>query len=495
MGLYHRANGGGSTAASPQPKRFALPFLPDNAMGNEAAIIAISGHLVLGEVVAATALLVAILAIDDLFIDLAFIGRTIWQGCIGHRRDPRPTLAQLRNIDPTPMAIIIPAWDEADVIGAMVTRLLGSLDYPCFRLFVGVYPNDPGSIAALARIKDHRLQTVLCSRPGPTTKADCLNHLWHAVVADECIAGRRFRAIILHDAEDIVHPQELRVQNALIPHLSMVQLPVIPLVDGGSRWVSGHYLDEFANNHIKDVMVRAMIGAAVPSAGVACAIDRDILGRIAAAAGGDPFDPACLTEDYELGLRIKAMGGRTALVRVQCPEGSGVIATREHFPATFDAARRQKIRWLLGIALSGWDRLGWPGGVADRYMLARDRKAVGAALLTVVAYGLTLLILVDIAVVALVPGLAALPPLFGPFAATLVALNFAMLIWRLVMRASCTSYQYGWREGIRAVPRALVSNFINAAAAWSACRRYANAMRDGSALVWDKTAHRFPAAA
>jgi adsorption protein B len=450
---------------------------------------AVAGHLMLGEVVAATALLLMLSAIDDLFVDLVFIGRTAW---LRQRRTPRLQLAQLRAVEPGWMAIIIPAWDEAAVIRAMLTRLLATHDYPCYRVFVGLYPNDPAGIAAVAAISDARLQPVLCSRPGPTTKADCLNHLWRAVEADEIATGRRFKAIVLHDAEDVVHPQELRVQNALIPGLAMVQLPVIPLVDGGSRWVAGHYLDEFANCHIKDVIVRAMIGAAVPSAGVACAIDRETLGKIAAAAGGNPFDPACLTEDYELGMRIKMLGGATALVRVPCPDGSGVIATREHFPASFAAARRQKARWLVGIALSGWDRLGWPGGLADRYMLARDRKAVAAALLTMVAHVLTLFILLDMALVALVPGMAKLPPLFGPLASTLVAVNIALLVWRLAMRAACSGHQHGWREGVRAIPRALVGNIVNAAAAWTACGRYATSMRTGKALGWDKTAHRFP---
>ena len=90
-----------------------------------------------------------------------------------------------------------------------------------------------------------------------------------------------------------------------------------------------------------------------------------MLGRIADEAGGDPFDPTCLTEDYELGLKIKALGGTTALVRVRCPGEAGVVATQRAFPGQLcETARRQKTRWLLGIALAGWDRLGWPGRVS-----------------------------------------------------------------------------------------------------------------------------------
>jgi len=85
-----------------------------------------------------------------------------------------------------------------------------------------------------------------------------------------------------------------------------------------------------------------------------------------------------------------------------------------------------------------------------------------------------------------------LPPLLGPLAETLAALNLAILAWRLAMRAACTTHIYGWREGVRSVPRAIVSNVINAAAAWSACRRYIEMLRTGLAPAWDKTTHRFP---
>ncbi|MGL4543239.1 MAG: glycosyl transferase family protein, partial [Polymorphobacter sp.] len=393
---------------------------------------------------------------------------------------------------PAPIAIIVPAWDEAAVIGQMLTNLLGRLDYPRYRVFVGVYPNDPASRAAVAAIADHHVETTVCQRPGPTTKADCLNHLWEAVLAHERRVGEAFKAVVLHDAEDVVHPQELWIYDALIPRFAMVQLPVLPLPDRGSRWVSGHYADEFAENHAKDLVVREALGAAVPSAGVASAIDRHYLGRIAIAAGGAPFDATCLTEDYELGHRLKALGGRAALVRLKRGDERGVVATREHFPATFDAALRQKTRWLIGIGLAGWDRLGWPGGLADRYMLLRDRKALLTALLSVIGYGVALLFLADVLLRASLPAAAMLPPLAGPGLAALLWLNAGLLLWRLAMRASFTAHAYGPFEGIRAIPRALASNVINAAAAWNAITRYGQSVRGEVRLSWDKTTHRYP---
>lgn len=304
----------------------------------------------------------------------------------------------------------------------------------------------------------------------------------------------RFKAVVLHDAEDVVDARELAVFDHLIPRLAMVQLPVTPLVDRGSRWVSGHYLDEFAEAHGKDVVVREAIGAAVPSAGVACAIERDMLGAIAGAAGA-PFDPDCMTEDYELGIKVAARGGRGALVRIAGVRGGRVVATREHFPATADAAIRQKTRWLLGIALSGWDRVGWPGGWADRYMLLRDRKAIVAPLLTAAGYVAVAATLVDMALVASLPGAARFAPLApaGSPLAVLLWVNGAALGWRLGLRAGFTASVHGWREGVRAIPRVVVANWINAAAAIAALRRYRRIARGREAPRWDKTVHRFPA--
>ena len=449
-------------------------------------------HIAVREILLLTAVGLAVSGIDDFFIDMVFFARTLWRRAAVYTRHHRASAESLRQPDPAPIAIIVPAWDESAVIGAMLSDLVRRMDYPRYRVFVGVYPNDPAGILAIAGVGNHRIQMALCRRPGPTTKADCLNHLWHAVLAHEIHVGERFKAIVLHDAEDVVHPQELWVFDALIPRLAMVQLPVFPLPDKTSRWIGGHYLDEFAESHTKDIVVREALGAAVPSAGVACAIDRDYLAKIAAGADGSPFDADCLTEDYELGLRIKALGGRGALVRLRSGDERVVVATREHFPNSFDAALRQKTRWLTGIALSGWDRLGWPGGLADRYMLLRDRKALVAALLSVIAYFAALLMLFDAGLRAHLPAAAALPPLTTRGLAALLWINAALLAWRLLMRACFTAHAHGPVEGLRAIPRAIASNLINAAAALAACRRYRAITRGHAKASWDKTAHRFP---
>lgn len=289
--------------------------------------------------------------------------------------------------------------------------------------------------------------------------------------------------MVLHDAEDVVHSAELALFDALIERHDLVQLPVVPLVDPGSRFVSGHYLDEFTEAHGKELVVRTALGASLPSAGVGCAISRAALAALAAERGA-PFDPESLTEDYELGLRLRMMGRRGAFVRLPAGPGRPVVATREYFPAALEAAVAQKARWMTGIALAGWDRLGWSGGLAERWMRLRDRQSPIAALVMAAAYlALALWVLLLLAH-WLTPW--ELPP-FGPVLNGLLVLNSVLLLWRLAVRFGFVAAAHGWREGIRSLPRTVTANIVAMMAARRALARYLSGRSQ-----WDKTAHAFP---
>ena len=126
----------------------------------------------------------ALSSLDGIVVDAAFFGRLAWRRATVYRHHARASADRLGG-DGGTMAIIVPAWDEAAVIGPMLRALVAGLDYPDYRVFVGVYPNDPATQAEVAAVADPRIVMVTCTRPGPTTKADCLNHLWRAVIADE----------------------------------------------------------------------------------------------------------------------------------------------------------------------------------------------------------------------------------------------------------------------------------------------------------------------
>jgi adsorption protein B len=289
--------------------------------------------------------------INDLAVDLIYFGRRFWRRTVIYKRYRRAYASYfVFRKDPGFIAILVPAWDESAVIASMLKATLKKLDYPDYRIFVGHYRNDPATAAAIQTVSDDRITPVQVEVDGPTTKADCLNHLYDALIEHELATGRSAKAVVLHDAEDVVHRYELRIFDGLIDRAAVVQLPVLPLVDPKSRWIGGHYCDEFAEAHIKELVVREAVGAAIPLAGVGCAIAREPLARLAAMHEGRPFAGTSLTEDYEMGLRFGELGLKTMFVRIPAEPGEpGAVASRGHFPATLGAAVRQKARWLGGV--------------------------------------------------------------------------------------------------------------------------------------------------
>lgn len=386
-------------------------------------------------------------------------------------------------------ALFIPAWDESTVIAAMLRHTHKRVEGTAVHIFVGYYPNDAKTREIVQSIAAQipNVVAIRGSRPGPTTKADCLNTIWAGMLAHESSAAIRFDAIVLHDAEDLVHAQEIALFDCLLERHDFVQLPVLPLPDPHSRWIGNSYCDEFAEAHGKAMPVRQLLGAAIPSAGTGCAIDRFALEAMAQARGGLPFDADSLTEDYELGLRIAEAGGNGCFARVRDEDGA-LIAVRSHFPSKLGTAVRQKSRWVMGIALSGWDRLGWRGGWAERWMRLRDRSAILAAMVLFAAYA-ALVLAALLLVVDLFSDFGMNP--VGPVLRLLLWINFAMLVWRLLMRAGFTGHGYGWREGLRAIPRTFASNIVAMMAARRAMGRY---LFGGPAATtrWDKTSHVFP---
>lgn len=441
-----------------------------DAVARESVLLASIGFLVGG--------------IDDLAFDAVY-----WGGWPRRRAEPR--VVDLAEGVGGRLAVFVPAWDEATVIGAMLATTLDRFGADDCRLYVGVYANDRATIDAVAAVaeRDRRIRIVVNPRPGPTTKADCLNRLWQALLREEAAEGWRAAAIVFHDAEDVVHRDELRVHRALLADHDVVQLPVRPLVDARSPLVAGHYIDEFAEAHEFRLVARGMLGAPLPLAGVGCAIGREMLARIAAQRGGAPFDADSLTEDYELGLMSATLGARQVFARVRDADGA-MVAVAEYFPNTVHAAVRQKARWMVGIALDGWDRMGWgaAGDWRDHWMRMRDRRAPLAMLLLFAAY---------VALVAWGASLGAhaiagtrAPPLSAAMM-TLLTINSGMLVWRLTMRAWFTGRAYGRWQAALSLPRALVGNYIALLAARRALWRYAAAL-SGERPHWDKTAHRFP---
>lgn len=54
-----------------------------------------------------------------------------------------------------------------------------TLDYENYHIFVGTYPNDPDTQRDVDEVcaRFPNVHKVVCARPGPTSKADCLNNV------------------------------------------------------------------------------------------------------------------------------------------------------------------------------------------------------------------------------------------------------------------------------------------------------------------------------
>lgn len=422
-------------------------------------------------------------ALDELLVDVMWL----WLRLSGRAPTPRLTddsKGELSGI----AAVLVPAWRESAVIGAMVGHCLESWPQRNLRLYVGVYRNDEPTLAVLTAMgHDSRLRVVLHPRDGPTTKADCLNRLYRAMCEDERRSGETVRCLILHDAEDMVHPAALSLMDRALDEVDFVQIPVRAEPQARSPWIAGHYCDEFAEAHAKDMVVRNWIGAGLPSAGVGCAFSRRAIDRILARRGTpEPFAADCLTEDYEAGLLVSETGGKSRFLRVRDRHGQ-LVATREFFPATLAASVRQKTRWLHGIAFQGWDRLGWSARPCDLWMRLRDRRGPLVALVLAAAYSL----IVIWPFVRLAEGTHAIAPIApDPVVGWLLGLNIASFAWRLALRLCFTTREYGVVEGVRAVFRFPVGNIIAIMAGRRALVAYLQVLLGGK-LRWEHTTHLF----
>ncbi|MDB5928707.1 MAG: nfrB, partial [Polaromonas sp.] len=245
------------------------------------------------------AVIIFVSSVDDLFIDLVYWSRRIWRGLTVYGRHRPLESSALYEIDEKPLAVMVPAWQEFGVIGKMAELAATTLDYENYHIFVGTYPNDALTQGEVDEVQARfpNVHKVVCARPGPTSKADCLNNVLDAILQFEQRAGLKFEGFILHDSEDVLSKSELRVFNYLVGRKDLIQVPVYPLPRKWHEFTGGHYLDEFAEMHGKDVVVREALAGQVPSAGVGTCFSRRAVEVLIKEGNGVAFDVQSLTED------------------------------------------------------------------------------------------------------------------------------------------------------------------------------------------------------
>jgi adsorption protein B len=453
----------------------------------------------------------AVSSVDDVFVDVYY-----W--CLRGSRRQKAKDAELARtlqvgseLPERPFAIMVPAWKENDVIFSMVATNSRLLVYRNCHYFIGVYRNDEPTIAEVRRVQAFypNVRMVVVPRDGPTSKADCLNVVLAAILNHETEAGVAFAGIVLHDAEDFIHPHELKVFNSLIGPCDFVQLPVFSFTQPLRDVVGGIYMDEFAEVHTKDLVVRNHLSGLIPCAGVSACFSRNAIVALAQENRGEVFQTSCFTEDYDIAFRLRALGLKAAFV--SCPVNYTIdidqetatpvyvnrtlpIATREFFPSELRGAYRQRARWLIGIVFQGTSAHGWKGNRGTRYFLFRDRKGILTAPVIILGYfALANIALIGLYLATYAPGAEFDYVLLSQdYVLTLFYVNMAFLAWRIAHRVIFTTKIYDWRHGLMSVPRLIVANFVNFFAAVRATRSYLGHIVIGKPLVWDKTSHSYP---
>jgi adsorption protein B len=442
-------------------------------------------HLVLA-ILAPLAAALLISGVDDLVVDVAWAWTWLRSALRPAASLYPPGPRQLENAPRRRIAIFVPLWHEERVIGRMLEHNLAAIRYPDYHFFAGCYPNDVKTQEAVRAVAERfpQVHMALCPHPGPTSKADCLNWIYQLLLLHEQNTGQIFDIVMLHDAEDLIHPEELRWINYYAARYDFVQTPVLALATPLRQLTHGVYCDEFAENHTRDMTVRAALGGFVPSCGVGTGYRRDALERLARALSNRLFEPEALTEDYENGLRLFRLGCSQAFVPISRSSKGGrdFVVTREFFPSSWNSALRQRTRWVTGIALQGWQRFGWSGKPGEIYWLWRDRKGLIANPLSlaanlVFAYGLA----------------TALWMRVTPGQARLAEATLALQVLRIGVRALCTGRVYGLVFALGVPVRAVYANALNTAATMQAIARYTWARVHGRPLRWLKTEHAYPA--
>jgi cellulose synthase/poly-beta-1,6-N-acetylglucosamine synthase-like glycosyltransferase len=231
-------------------------------------------------------------------------------------------------------AILVPAWNEAAVIGASIDRLM-QLDYPPESLRVYVVDDastDDTPDVIKAKAARYPGQVVHLRREqGGQGKSHTLNHGLRIILADDWM-----QALLIMDADVIYEPDSLRTMTR---HLADPGVgAVTAYIKEGSR--PGNYLTRF-------------IGFEYITAQAAARRSQNVLGAVACLAGGAQLhsranleaiggrvDTSSLAEDTFTTFKTQLAGNRVVF------EPHATVWAEE--PGDIRGLWKQRLRWARG---------------------------------------------------------------------------------------------------------------------------------------------------
>ena len=355
-------------------------------------------------------------------------------------------------------SLIVPARHEEAVIGSTLERLM-AIDHPDFEVIAVVGHDDEGTAAVAQNVAGRYPEhlRVVIDENWPKNKPKALN-----TALPHC----RGEVVGVFDAEDEVDPRLLRQVDATFQNeQAHVVQGGVQLMNFRSSWFSLRNCLEYFFWFRSRLHLHADHGF-IPLGGNTVFVRTDVL----RAVGG--WDPDCLAEDCELGVRLSVLGAKVAIAY------SGDLVTREETPGSLWALFKQRTRWNQGflqvLRKGEWRRL--PAG--RQRMLARFTLCM--PFLQAFA-GLGIVVSIVTAVVLRAPVFLALLS-FLPAVPTLATLAFECV----GVREFCRHYYMRPRTGdyVRLVIGTFPYQLILAGAALRAVTREALGVRS-----WEKTAH------
>ena len=419
---------------------------------------------------------------SDLFVDLVSFWKKLGPKKLSALEKFKMERKKQKNI-----AIMIPAYMEGKIIDRMLLGNSRHLNYFNYHFFVGIYPNDPLSIQKLEKLeqKFSHIHGVINPLPGPTSKGQMLNCIVANIIESEKKLGVHFDALHMQDAEDLIHPECLHLINWKLDKYDFIQIPVFSLDLKFSQFVSGTYIDEFAESHTKDILVRDHMQAFVPSAGVGTCLKRNLVDAFLS-QNLNLYNEASLTEDYELGFHAYSKGFKSTFACYYWVEDGkkNYIATREYFPKNINRAIRQKTRWTIGISLQGWRNTGWSGSISNRYFQFRDRIGIITNISALAGYPLLMLM----SFILFRDEKLVLPNSVY----ILAGINAFFMLNRYCQRFRCTWRVYGFQQAVMVLFRWPVAILINACATFRAIYQDSMSRLKNVRVAWSKTEHELP---
>lgn len=434
----------------------------------------------IGSLMVVLVLIIALLTIDDLFIDFyAWIFRI---------KPSNIAYASIDQSEQKKIAIMIANWHEDNILEQMIVGNNASIIYNQHHFFLGVYPNDEPTLK-IAQNLSQKFSNVHCivnEKNGPTSKGQMMNSIVNQILLFEASAAFTFDLFVIHDSEDIIHPLSMKLYNHYSDQLDFIQIPIFSLNRDSLQLTAGTYMDEFAEMHTKELLVRDALGAAIPSAGVGTCLSRKLVLYVQQLNGGHFLVPESLTEDYILGWQAHLHHFRCGFI---CKAVTGfsdkpeIIATKEYFPQDFFQSIRQKTRWTIGIAFQGRQILGWTNSMINNYFLFRDRRG---PLNSVVIFCSLVIFIIG----CLKSNLTHQD--FSPVILAIGVFNLIGLFIRLFQRLRSHGWVYNARPAHIMILRWPVATVINAFAAFRALYQYTLSAFGLKKLKWSKTQHTLP---